>query len=157
ERQKQSAKAAQLRKLRLEQAKARLASECRFDKTQYQHYLRNLIRQGHKAEANELERFRATHDRDCLQEAIDRLDTNPQWGEQRLKTLAIPSAKVYLAYLYFTGKVAIPNRSKRVDRLMNDAIDNLASERSLGAIESNQHYHYSSLFLLLQHMRFLTE
>lgn len=157
ERQKQSGKAAQLREVRLERAKARLASGCWFDKTQYANYLHNLIRQGHKAEANELERFRATHDRDHLQGAIDCLDTNPQWAEQRLKTLAIPSAKVYLAYLYFTGKVAVPNRSKRVDRLMNEAIEALASEGSLGAIESNQHYHYNSLFLLLQHMRFLTE
>jgi len=95
--------------------------------------------------------------RDAFQTALKRMGRNPKWAEQKLKTLPFPSAKAYLAYLYFTAKVVVPNRSKKVDKLMNDAIAEVDDKFALVDIDSAQHYHYANVSLLLRHLRFITD
>jgi hypothetical protein len=97
---------------------------------------------------------RAVHE---VQRAVRLIDKDPRAAERLLRGLNDPQAKTYLAYLYFTKKVLIPNSSKRVDALMNSAISKVQDSGSLGEIDNAKHYHYNSLAMLLDHLRFITE
>jgi hypothetical protein len=92
-----------------------------------------------------------------VQRAVSLIDKDPRAAERLLRGMNDPQAKTYLAYLYFTKKVVIPNSSERVDALMNGAISKVRDSGSLGEIDSSKHYHYNSLAMLLDHLRFITD
>lgn len=114
------------------------------------------IRGGQKAAAPDTARQK--HDAKFFQSVVRRMGKEPKWAEQELKKLDFPSAKVYLAYLYFTKKVKIPNASKRVDQLMHEALNSdFEDGYALSEIDPKQNYHYKDLETLLQHLRFISE
>jgi len=92
--------------------------------------------------------------------AINLIPNNPTQAEKQLLSFDIPTAKAYLAYLYFTDKVKIDNKYEKVNQLMNMAIKEAfiaSKENSYGSINNYQTYSYNSLEFLLTHLRFIQE
>ncbi len=54
-------------------------------------------------------------------------------------------------------KVSIPNSGKGIDALMNTAIAKVPDQYALGEIKTGRHYHYTSMEMLLRHLRFITD
>lgn len=94
---------------------------------------------------------------DLLQRAINLSSKNPKAAERQLLGLSRPSAKAYLAYLYMSQAVTVPNAAKRIDTLMNAAISKASTMDNLGDIKAGAHYHYTDMAMLLRHLRFITD
>jgi hypothetical protein len=86
-----------------------------------------------------------------LQRAINLLETSPTEALKQLAVLPEPSAKAFQAYALFTQT----GPSARVDRLMRKAIAGVNDTYGLGDIELGKAYHYDTLQLLLNHLRFI--
>jgi tetratricopeptide (TPR) repeat protein len=125
--------------------------------TVFVNYLATLIQGGRRSEADSLVRYAAAHNPGTLAEAVHRMDKDPKWAEQKLKSLDFASAKVYLAYLYFTRQVAVSNTSKKVDQLMNDAIAQMPDTGWNPSASEARTCHYTNLASLLEHLRLITE
>jgi hypothetical protein len=92
-----------------------------------------------------------------LEGSLKIMDKNPSLADQQLRKIDTPAAKVFRAFLYFTEKVPIANRSAAVDTLMNGAIQQVEDKGSLGPVDSSTKYHYTDLTTLLTHLRFITD
>jgi hypothetical protein len=86
-----------------------------------------------------------------LQIAINLLETSPTEAVLQLQVLPEPSAKAFQAYALFNQG----GPSAEVDKLMNDAISGVKDTYGLGDIEVGKAYHYDTLQLLLNHLRFV--
>lgn len=155
--QKRTDEAGKLFKESLELVKANLGTGSGPFQTVFINYLATLIKSGRKSEADSLLHYATAHNPATLAEAVERMDKDPKWAEQQLKSLDFASAKVYLAYLYFTRKVMVPDASRKVDRLMNDAIAQMPDTRWSPSDSVDQSYHYSDLVTLLEHLRLITD
>jgi tetratricopeptide (TPR) repeat protein len=155
--QNKKAEAEDLFKQSLDLVKANLGTGSGPYQTVFINYLASLVESGRKAAAHELLAYAQAHNSGTLHTSIFRMDKNPKAAERELKTLDLPAAKAYLAYLYFTHKVVIPHPSKTVDKLMNEAIQQTRDGQSFGACDPSQKYHYTDLSMLLQHLRFITD
>lgn len=95
-----------------------------------------------------------------LQRAVGFISSDPAKAAQMLKQSDKPTAYAYLAYLYMTNKVKIPNRSQTIDALMSKAIHSKLIDDA-GAfgddIEEQTKYHYDNLGLLLRHLRCVSD
>src|SRR5262249_7704953 len=87
-----------------------------------------------------------------LERAVQLIDTNPKLAARKLEQLHVPTAEMYLAYLYLARKVTVPNALSRVDHLMHKAMSS-AQEKD-GDIQNLKHYHYKDLEKLLRNIRF---
>lgn len=92
-----------------------------------------------------------------LQQAVNTIDKNPKLAAHELKRLPGASAKVFLAYLYITHKVQTGQSGKEIDTLMDKAISEISDPDALGDVQPGKHYHYTSIKMLLRHMRFITD
>jgi tetratricopeptide (TPR) repeat protein len=160
--QGQTARADKLLKDSIELVKTNLITGKGGFSDNFKEYVASLISMGRNAEADDILRFRNTHNPETISTVIQHIGGNPKLVEKRLRMCELPSAKAYLAYLYLTRKVVIPNRSRKVDRLMNDAIADLTRAPSycnvsLGSINPDDQYHYTDIALLLEHLRFITD
>ncbi len=89
--------------------------------------------------------------------ALKLVEKNPALADTKLRALNTPTSKVFRAYLYFSNKVKVPNKSALVDQLMNSAIRTVPDESALDEISQNTKYHYKDMTTLLTHLRFITD
>jgi hypothetical protein len=94
-------------------------------------------------------------DYDSLQKAVDLMHFRPKVAEQKLVRFKGSLAKAFLAFLYMSGKVPTANYQQKVDGLMNSAIAGLPGNMDLGDIKKAEHYHYTSMPMLMRHLRFI--
>ena len=92
-----------------------------------------------------------------LQHAVDAIYVRPKAAEQELKHLPGPTAKAYLAFIYMSRKVALPQAGKKVDSLMHAALTELPSGAPIGDIDAKQWVHYTKMEMLLRALRFISE
>jgi len=86
-----------------------------------------------------------------LQRAIELLGTSPSIALEQLANLPMPAAKAFQAYGLFVQY----GPSAQIDKLMHRAIAGVSDTYALGDIELGKKYQYSSLQLLLNHLRFV--
>ena len=94
----------------------------------------------------------------ALQVAVNNIYVSPRLARRQLQRLSSPTAKAYLAFLYKSGKVKVPNAQRLVDRLMNQAIATTTVDRTaLADVEQEGKNHYSGMKLLIRDLRFITD
>lgn len=92
-----------------------------------------------------------------LQGAVNHLNDKPRWAEQILKSSPYTSAKVYLAYLYFTKRVPVQNRNQKVQTLMAQAVEKAETEFGGSDWDVLPDTEYKSIYPILRAMRFINE
>ena len=89
---------------------------------------------------------------------LDRIPTEPQRAARALRTIGTPTAKAYLAYLYFTAKVKVPNPKEEISRLIREALDDVHDERGdTYMVREHSPFVYTSLADLLFDIRLISD
>jgi hypothetical protein len=91
-----------------------------------------------------------------LQYYINLIHQKPYTAEQGLKQQKHPLAKAYLAYIYLTGLVPHPDAQNEVNRLMHQALAEVAKVQSTSdadGFDFKVKYFYDNVGLLIQHLR----
>lgn len=92
-----------------------------------------------------------------LQGNIELIEFNPTLAAENLQKFEHPLAKVYTAYLYFTGAATAPS-GREIDFLMNDAITQAYTGFSGDArFNYQQKYKYNDVQTLIQHLAYVSE
>jgi Ankyrin repeats (3 copies)/Ankyrin repeat len=93
-----------------------------------------------------------------LQHYIDLIAFSPKEAATGLKTLSSPTAKAYLAYLYFIGKASVSNPSVEINRLIREAVYDIADGHIRDAVRERQNKsEYPNLGDLIWEIRFISE
>lgn len=66
----------------------------------------------------------------AVEKIIDKIPQNPVLAAERLKKYNTPTAKIFLAFLYSSGKVEVWNKHWKINHLMKSAIQQIKSEDS---------------------------
>lgn len=99
----------------------------------------------------------ARGDVETLQGNIELIEFNPTTAAENLQKFQHPIAKVYLAYLYFTGKAPAPS-GREIDFLMNDAIGQAyANFNGRARFDYTKQYTYSDVQTILQHYAYIAQ
>lgn len=99
----------------------------------------------------------ARGDVETLQGNIELIEFNPTTAAENLQKFNHPIAKVYLAYLYFTGKAPAPS-GREIDFLMNDAINQAYSNFDGRArFDYMKQYNYSDVQTIIQHYAYVSQ
>lgn len=93
---------------------------------------------------------------DSLQKAVDQICKSPKVAEQLLKSNSSPTAKSYLAFLYFSRKDIFPNQQKQVDSLLRRAIAQIQDKDALGDVDV-QNIHCKKVAQVLKYLRCVSE
>lgn len=97
----------------------------------------------------------ARGDVESLQGNIELIEFNPTTAAENLQKFEHPIAKVYLSYLYFTGKAPAPS-GREIDFLMNDAINQAyANFNGRARFDYTKQYTYSDIQTILQHYAYI--
>ncbi len=91
-----------------------------------------------------------------LQHYLDLIAFSPKDAATGLKTLSAPTAKAYLAYLYYTGKVTVGNPRAEIDRLIREAVNSAEDKFGLAGRDSQEKFEYAALGELLWDIRFIS-
>jgi len=90
-----------------------------------------------------------------LQGNIELIEFNPTVAAENLQKFQHPIAKVYLAYLYFTGKVPAPS-DREIDFLMNNAVNQAyANFNGRARFDYTKQYAYTNLQTIFQHYAYI--
>lgn len=90
-----------------------------------------------------------------LQGNIELIEFNPTVAAENLQKFQHPIAKVYLAYLYFTGKVPTPS-DREIDFLMNNAVNQAyANFNGRARFDYTKQYAYTNLQTIFQHYAYI--
>ena len=93
-----------------------------------------------------------------LQYYVNSIPADPKKAAEGLKQFKNPIAKIYLAYLYFNEDVAIAERSTTVNRLMNEATEEVfKGYRGETRYDFSLKYAYEDLEQLLRHLKAVYE
>jgi peptidoglycan hydrolase-like protein with peptidoglycan-binding domain/uncharacterized protein YktA (UPF0223 family) len=91
-----------------------------------------------------------------LQGNIDLIEYNPALAANNLQKFAHPLAKVYTAYLYFTGLAKTNDGQNSVNSLMNDAIQQAyANFKGESRFDYSKYYNYTDIQTLIQHLAYV--
>jgi peptidoglycan hydrolase-like protein with peptidoglycan-binding domain len=91
-----------------------------------------------------------------LQGNIDLIEFNPALAAENLQNFAHPLAKVYTAYLYFTGLVKTTDERTSVNLLMNNAIQQaFANFDGESRFNYSKQYNYTDIQILIQHLAYV--
>ena len=71
-----------------------------------------------------------------LQRAVDDIYINPTLAEQELKTFSNPTAKAYLAFLYFDNKSKFPDKQKDIKPLLRRAVAQVPDKAAMPGLET---------------------
>jgi ankyrin repeat protein len=89
---------------------------------------------------------------------LDRIPTEPRRVARTLRAIGTPTAKAYLAYLYFTAKVKVPNPKEEISRLIREALDDVHDERGdTYMVWEHAPFIYTSLADLLLDIRLISD
>lgn len=89
-----------------------------------------------------------------LEYYINLIPQKPFSAEEGLQGFEHPMAKAYLAYLYLSGEVHIPNKEQVVNDLMNTAIQQTFSNfRGKTRYDFEMRYSYEEVDQLIRHLR----
>jgi peptidoglycan hydrolase-like protein with peptidoglycan-binding domain len=91
-----------------------------------------------------------------LQGNIDLIEYNPNLAANNLQGFTHPLAKVYTAYLYFTGLARNNDGQTSVNLLMNDAIQQAyANFGGESRFDYSKQYNYTDVQTLIQHLAYI--
>ncbi len=97
-------------------------------------------------------------DVNSLQGNVDLIEFNPTTAAENLQKFSHPLAKVYMAYLYFTGLVKVPNSGEQVNTLMNDAIAQAYTNfNGKARFDYQKKYNYADIQTIIQHLAYVYE
>jgi hypothetical protein len=92
-----------------------------------------------------------------LQDAVNHLHDKSKWSAQILKSTPNPQAKAFLAYLYFTNRVPVPNKRQTVQRLMKQVVKAAQEEYAGVELDVSEETDFNNLHSILRAMRFINE
>jgi peptidoglycan hydrolase-like protein with peptidoglycan-binding domain len=100
--------------------------------------------------------YESKGDVSTLQGTIDLIEYNPTLAADNLQKFEHPLAKIYTAYLYFTGLAKTQNGSETVNLLMNDAIQQaFANFNGESRFDYDKKYNYNDIQTIIQHLAYV--
>ena len=91
-----------------------------------------------------------------LQGNLELIEFNPTTAADNLQDFVHPLAKVYTAYLYFTGLTETTDGKTKVDSLMNDAIQQAyANFEGKARFDYEKRYNYSDVQTIIKHLAYI--
>ena len=120
-------------------------------KSKNEHYKRHALLVESQEEPYQIEEY-------TLQYYINRATEEPAKAAAGLKQFKNPIAKMFLAYLYFNGDVAVANKDQQVNQLMNTALQEVfKGYRGKTRYDFSMKYAYEDLEQLLSHLKAVHE
>ena len=91
-----------------------------------------------------------------FQGTVDLIEYNPTLAADNLQKFEHPLAKVYTAYLYFTGLAKTTDGRTSVNSLMNDAIHQaFANFNGESRFDYEKRYNYNDIQTIIQHLAYI--